>query len=142
MHPLAAFRAGMHRLDHGAAAAMSKLERRALGIRRPAVSPLHQLDEDPPEIDALARQPVLVSRRALVVELPPRMPSATSVFSLSLRMLRATPMFRWKSSNRRTPRNDSRRTCSVHRSPITSSVEATEHASRGKSLMSVSPQPR
>src|SRR5688500_7862892 len=37
------------------------------------------------------------------------------------------PRLRWKSSKRRTPRKASRRMSSVHRSPTSSSVRATEH---------------
>jgi hypothetical protein len=37
---------------------------------------------------------------------------------------------RWKSANRRTPRNASRRTSRLHFSPTTASVPATEHRDR------------
>ncbi len=58
-----------------------------------------------------------------------RIPRSTSFLSLAARMFRAAPVLRWSSSNRRTPRNASRSTRSVHRSPMTSRVRATEQFS-------------
>src|SRR5207247_7785970 len=74
VHGLAAVGAREHRLDHVPAAAMAEDDCRALRLRRPAVPPLAELDQDPVEVDALPRQAILVARRMLAVELTPEDP--------------------------------------------------------------------
>lgn len=58
-----------------------------------------------------------------------RTPCSTRRASRSARRLRAIPRSRWSASKRRIPRNASRRMSRVHRSPITSSVDAIEQVS-------------
>ena len=59
-----------------------------------------------------------------------RMPCSTSVFSRSVSTALGAPSTRWKSANRRTPRNASRSTSRLHFSPTTASAPATEHRDR------------
>src|SRR3712207_1803918 len=59
-----------------------------------------------------------------------RMPWSTRVASRSVSTARGAPRLRWKSANRRTPRNASRSTRRLHFSPTTASVPATEQRVR------------
>src|SRR3954453_14671428 len=62
-----------------------------------------------------------------------RIPWSTRVASRSVSTARGAPRMRWKSANRRTPRNASRSTSRLHFSPTTASVPATEHRDRSSS---------
>src|SRR5712675_500255 len=54
------------------------------------------------------------------------MPCSVSLRSRAVSTPRAMPRLAWKSSNRRVPRNASRRISGVHHSPTTSTVLAIE----------------
>ena len=58
-----------------------------------------------------------------------KIPSSTSRFNRSSSTLAATPRLSWNSPNLEIPRNASRMISHVHRSPMISSVRATEHSS-------------
>ena len=110
--------------------------RRSRGARRPAAGRPRRRGGGRPTASARRApatgrgplgEPVLVARRALLVQAPLEQPASTRRCRRVLSTLRAMPRLRWKSSKRRTPRNASRRMRIVHRSPITSSARATEH---------------
>src|SRR5687768_3738642 len=65
----AALRAAQVAVDLAAAIAVLENDR-GTGVGRVAVAPLEQRHQDGPEVDPLLRQPVLVARRAFLVELP------------------------------------------------------------------------
>jgi hypothetical protein len=120
---LAADRAGRDRVE--GVVLVNDLERRPV-LGRVTVAPGDQREEDRLQVAPLLGQQVLEALRVLAVAATLEDPSSFKVVSRALSTLVATPSEAWNSSNRRRPKNRSRRISIVQRSPRKASGCAIE----------------